>query len=395
MSEFFSDLGLDSSLLKALKAENITIPTDIQKKAIPQLILNKDVIIHSPTATGKTLSYLLPLFEKIREPSKEMKAFILAPTHELAIQIQRQIERLSENSSLPVFSVPIIGSANIKRQIESLKSKPQIVVGSPGRILELIQKKKIKAHTVKTVIIDEADRLLDKKNIDSVQGILKTMLKERQLVTASASMPQKIIDTAKSIMNDPLLVRAAAKQAVPESISHIYFKTEQRDKIDFLKRLIKNINPIKAVVFINSPGSIDNLTAKLKYNSLNAESLHGTNIKKDRKKVMDDFRSGKLNILVASDIAARGLQMDGITHIFNMDIPEKPNDYLHRSGRTGRNSMEGIVISLVTSRELPFLKNIQKELKINIPEKVYYRGEIQDQYNKSKTYKGKEKQPEH
>ena len=298
MSELFSDLGLDSSLLKALKAENITIPTDIQKKAIPQLILNKDVIIHSPTATGKTLSYLLPLFEKIREPSKEMKAFILAPTHELAIQIQRQIERLSENSSLHVFSVPIIGSANIKRQIESLKSKPQIVVGSPGRILELIQKKKIKAHTVKTVIIDEADRLLDKKNIDSVQGILKTMLKERQLVTASASMPQKIIDTAKSIMNDPLLVRAAAKQAVPESISHICFKTEQRDKIDFLKRLIKNINPIKAVVFINSPVSIDNLTAKLKYNSLNAESLHGTNIKKDRKKVMDDFRSGKLNILV-------------------------------------------------------------------------------------------------
>ena len=389
MSELFSDTGLDSSLLKALKAENITAPTEIQKKAIPELMLNKDVIIHSPTATGKTLAYLLPLFEKIKEPSKEMKAVILAPTHELAIQIQRQIERLSENSGLAVLSVPVIGGANIKRQIESLKSKPQIVVGSPGRILELIQKKKIKAHTVKTVIIDEADRLMDNKNIDSVQGILKTMLKERQIVIASASMPQKIIDTAKAIMRGPHIIRAAAEQAVPESISHFYFKTEQRDKIDFLKRLIKNINPPKAVVFLNSPGSIDNLTSKLKYNGLKAESLHGTNIKQDRKKVMDDFRSGKLKILVASDIAARGLQMDGITHVFNMDIPEKPNDYLHRAGRTGRNSMEGIVISLVTFRELPFLKNIQKELKIRIPEKVYYKGEIQDPENNSRTYKGK------
>ena len=378
MTELFSDLGLDVSLVKALKAEKITIPTDVQIKAVPQIKLNKDVIIHSPTSTGKTLAYLLPVFEKIQKPSKEMQVIILAPTHELAIQIHRQIERLSANSDLPVYSALIVGGVNINRQIDNLKSKPQIVVGSPGRILELIQKRKIKAHTVKTLIIDEADRLIDKKNIEPVLGVLKTLLKERQIITASASMPPKIIETAEKMMNSAVLIKSGGKQAVPDIISHIYLKAEQRDKIDFIKKLIKNINPSKAVVFVNKPGSIDNLTSKLKFNGINAESLQGSSFKKNRKKVMDDFRSGKLNILVASDIAARGLQMDGITHIFNMDIPEKPNEYLHRAGRTGRNSQPGLVLSLATVQEIPFLKNIQKELRIKITEKYYYKGEIRN-----------------
>ena len=378
MTELFSDLGLDVSLVKALKAEKITIPTDVQIKAVPQIKLNKDVIIHSPTSTGKTLAYLLPVFEKIQKPSKEMQVIILAPTHELAIQIRRQIERLSANSDLPVYSALIVGGVNINRQIDNLKSKPQIVVGSPGRILELIQKRKIKAHTVKTLIIDEADRLIDKKNIEPVLGVLKTLLKERQIITASASMPPKIIETAEKMMNSAVMIKSGDKQAVPDIISHIYLKAEQRDKIDFIKKLIKNINPSKAVVFVNKPGSIDNLTSKLKFNGINAESLQGSSFKKNRKKVMDDFRSGKLNILVASDIAARGLQMDGITHIFNMDIPEKPNEYLHRAGRTGRNSQPGLVLSLATVQEIPFLKNIQKELRIKITEKYYYKGEIRN-----------------
>lgn len=378
MTELFSDLGLDVSLVKALKAEKITIPTDVQIKAVPQIKLNKDVIIHSPTSTGKTLAYLLPVFEKIQKPSKEMQVIILAPTHELAIQIHRQIERLSANSDLPVYSALIVGGVNINRQIDNLKSKPQIVVGSPGRILELIQKRKIKAHTVKTLIIDEADRLIDKKNIEPVLGVLKTLLKERQIITASASMPPKIIETAEKMMNSAVLIKSGGKQAVPDIISHIYLKAEQRDKIDFIKKLIKNINPSKAVVFVNKPGSIDNLTSKLKFNGINAESLQGSSFKKNRKKVMDDFRSGKLNILVASDIAARGLQMDDITHIFNMDIPEKPNEYLHRAGRTGRNSQPGLVLSLATVQEIPFLKNIQKELRIKITEKYYYKGEIRN-----------------
>ena len=378
MTELFSDLGLDVSLVKALKAEKITIPTDVQIKAVPQIKLNKDVIIHSPTSTGKTLAYLLPVFEKIQKPSKEMQVIILAPTHELAIQIHRQIERLSANSDLPVYSALIVGGVNINRQIDNLKSKPQIVVGSPGRILELIQKRRIKAHTVKTLIIDEADRLIDKKNIEPVLGVLKTLLKERQIITASASMPPKIIETAEKMMNSAVLIKSGGKQAVPDIISHIYLKAEQRDKIDFIKKLIKNINPSKAVVFVNKPGSIDNLTSKLKFNGINAESLQGSSFKKNRKKVMDDFRSGKLNILVASDIAARGLQMDGITHIFNMDIPEKPNEYLHRAGRTGRNSQPGLVLSLATVQEIPFLKNIQKELRIKITEKYYYKGEIRN-----------------
>jgi superfamily II DNA/RNA helicase len=296
------------------------------------------------------------------------------------IQIQRQIESLSKNSLVPVLSFPIIGSANINRQIENLKKKPQIIVGTPGRILELIQKKKIKAHTVQTVIIDEADRLMDINNIEGVQGIIKYLLKERQLIIVSATMPPTIVDIAKKIMRDPVLITSERKQRIPEHIYHIYLTTEQRDKIETLKKLINNINPEKAIVFINNVDQIDNLAGKLKYNRIKAESLHGTIQKKDRKKVMDDFRSGKIKVLIASDIAARGLQMEGIPIVFNMDIPEKSNEYLHRAGRTGRNNQEGLVISLAAAYEIQSLKKIEKDLKIKIEKKVYYNGQILDEY---------------
>lgn len=380
MQEQFISLGLDLSLIKALKIENITIPTDVQTRAIPQISSGIDVIMQSATSTGKTLAYLLPLFEKIKVPSKELQAIIIAPTHELVIQIQRQIESLSKNSQVSILSFPIIGSANIARQIENLKKKPQIVVGTPGRILELIQKKKMKAHTVQTVIIDEADRLMDINNIEVVQGIIKYLLKDRQLIIVSATMPDAIIDAAKKIMRDPVLIKSEGQQRIPEQIYHIYLTTEQRDKIETLIKLIKNINPEKAIVFINSVGQIDNLAGKLKYSRIKTESLHGSIQKKDRKKVMDDFRSGKINVLVASDIAARGLQMPGIPIVFNVDIPENSNDYLHRAGRTGRNSQEGVVISLVTDYELQSLKKIEKDLKIHIEKKVYYKGRIIDDY---------------
>ena len=387
MGETFENLGISPLLIKALKAEKINNPTDIQINSVPVIIPGRDVIMHSPTGTGKTLAYLLPLFETIKLPAKELKAIIIAPTHELVIQIQRQIERLSANSGINVTSTPIIGGANITRQTEKLKTKPQIIVGSPGRILELIQKKKIRPHTVKTLIIDEADRLLDINNITPVLGVIKTLLKQRQLIIASATMPAEVIETAKGLMNNPSLIKSGKEASVPELISHIFFRTEQRDKIDLLKKLIKSINPGKALVFINSTGGIDNLTSKLRYSGIKAESLHGTNFKKDRKKVMDDFRGGKLQVLIASDIAARGLQMDGITHVFNMDIPEKPDDYLHRAGRTGRNSTEGTAVSIATADEIRLLKKTEKELKIIIENRVYFEGRIIKSYPEYKKRK--------
>ena len=376
MAELFKHLGLDSLLVKALEIENITIPTDIQIRAIPEIIAGKDVIMQSATGTGKTLAYLLPLFEKIKNTSKEMKAIILAPTHELVIQIQRQIERLSQNSHLPIRSTPTIGGVNITRQIDKLKKKPHIIVGSPGRILELLEKNKIKAHTIEMIIIDEADRLMDKLNFPLILKIIQTLRKERQLIIASATMPQNTIDLANNIMTTPALLNSVGRASIPESISHIYLISEQRDKIELLRKLIINITPPKALVFLNRVDQIDNLTSKLRFHKIKTDSLHGTDNKIDRKRVMNDFKSGKLQILIASDIAARGLQMDGITHIFNMDIPEESKYYLHRAGRTGRNGIRGTVVSLSTMSEIRSLKNLENKLKINIENTVLSEGKL-------------------
>jgi len=366
MSKLFENMKLDESLVNALESEQIIKPTDIQSKVIPEIKQNKDVVFQSPTATGKTLAYLLPLFEKIKEGPQGMNTIILAPTHELVIQIHRQIERLAQNSGLSVKSTPLIGGANIHRQIDKLKKHPQILVGSPGRILELIEKKKIKSPKIEVIILDEVDQLLDMNNSPIVLKILKRLPREKQFIASSATLPGTIVKIIGTLSLDYTLIKSEEGESIPNTISHSYLIAEQRDKIQAVRKMINKIKPEKALIFLNNVELIDSLISKLEFHGIKAQDLHGTNQKLDRKKVMGDYRSGKLKILVASDIAARGLQMDKITHIFNMDIPEKSKDYLHRAGRTGRNGKGGSVISLATEREVTFLKKIERELKIRI-----------------------------
>lgn len=376
MTETFDALNLNPALVRALNKQNITIPTEIQTKVIPEALKNKDLIAQSETGTGKTLAYLLPLYEKINTEAREAQAIILAPTHELAIQVQRQIEKLSQNSEMKVTSTPIIGNVNIERQIEKLKEKPQIIVGSPGRILELIKKKKISAHTVKTIILDEGDRLMDDNNLESVRAVIKSTLKDRQLMMFSATVSQEAINKAREIMKEPDLIKGQENTTVPNTIEHLYFLAEQREKIDVLRKLVRIMNPKKAMVFVNRNDEIDRFAEKLKYHGLKAESIHGANIKLDRKKTMEDFRTGKIQLLVASDIAARGLDIEEVTHIFNLSMPEDSKDYLHRAGRTGRKGNTGVVVSIVTDRELSLIKMYEKAFKINIASKSMYMGNI-------------------
>jgi superfamily II DNA/RNA helicase len=382
--KMFDNMNLNRSLIKALEIEKITIPTEIQRRVIPVALENKDVIAQSETGTGKTLAYLLPLYHKLNSLSREMQAIIMVPTHELAIQVQRQIERLSLNSEIKITATPIIGNVNIDRQIDKLKEKPHIIVGSPGRILELIKKKKIAAHTIKTIIIDEADRLMDDSNLEIVKGVIKSTLKERQLMIFSATISKETITRANEIMKDPELIRGEEKATVPDTIEHIYFVTEQRDKIEVLRKLIRMLEPKKAVVFVNQSEEVETVSAKLNYHGLKAESIHGTNFKLDRKKTMEDFRTGRLQLLIASDIAARGLQIEGITHIFNMSIPEDAKDYLHRAGRTGRNGNKGLAISIITERELPLIHMYEKSLNISITFKDMYMGKLVDKRHAKK-----------
>ncbi len=378
MADSFDTMGLNPTLISALKKEDIAIPTDVQVKVIPKVLENKDLIVQSETGTGKTLAYLLPLFQKLNTSAKEMQAIILVPTHELAIQIQRQIERLSQNSEIKATSTPVIGNVNIERQVEKLREKPHIIVGSTGRILELIKKRKISAHTIKTIILDEADRLLDENNLDSVKAVIKSTLKDRQLMAFSATISKDTEARAKELMKEPETIKGEQNISVPASIEHLYFVAEQRDKIDVLRKLVRILNPQKAVVFVNKNDQIENVTSKLQYNKLNAESIHGTNSKSDRQKTMEEFRTGKLQLLVASDIAARGLHIEGITHIFNLDLPENPKDYLHRVGRTGRIGNTGVAISIVTPRELETTKMFQRVLKITMTQKDMHMGNIVD-----------------
>lgn len=384
MSEAFVKIGILAPLAAGLGKAGIDAPTGIQTKVIPVSLLGKDIIGQSATGTGKTLAYLLPLFQKIDTSRREMQAMILAPTHELAIQIQRQIEMLSKNSGFPVTSTPIIGNVNIARQIEKLKEKPHIIVGSSGRILELIQKRKITSQTIKTIVIDEADRLLDDKNVDSVKAVLKTTLKERQIMLFSATITPKTLEIAKGIMHEPEVITVAEEFGDRPDISHMYFVAEQRDKIEVVRKMVRLVNAERALVFINKSDDIEETTEKLVYHGLKAAGIHGSSVKGDRKKSLEDFRKGKVQLLVASDVAARGLDIVDVDYVFNLDMPEDPQVYLHRVGRTGRAGKSGIAISIVTKQEVALIHKYEKMLKLNIAAKQMDHGKIFDKGNVGK-----------
>lgn len=378
MENTFEVLGIKDSLIEGLTKSGITVPTKIQEKVIPLALENRDIIAQSETGTGKTLAYLLPIFQKIDTNKREMQVIILSPTHELAMQIYKEINILATNSNIPVTSTSIIGEVNKIRQIEKLREKPHIVVGSAGRILELIKLKKLSAHTIKTIVLDEADRLLDKYNIVTTKAVIKTTLKERQLMLFSASISSQTIEATTGVMKEPVIIKLQEESEVNPDINHYYLVCEQREKIEILRKLVHAVKPKRAIVFINKSDEVEITTSKLKYHKLLAEGLHGTFIKEDRKKAMEDFRLGKIQILVASDLAARGLDISGVTHVFNLDIPEEPKDYLHRVGRTARAGEKGVAISLVTLREVELIKKISKIYNIEIQEKDLYKGKITD-----------------
>lgn len=377
-STSFEHLGIHPLLLEALQKEGVVEPTEIQEKTIPLILANQDVIGQSETGSGKTLAYLLPLFQKIDLLKKENQVLILTPTHELALQVHRQIQSLSQNLGGTITSAAIIGNVNISRQIEKLKEKPQILVGSAGRILELIQKKKISSQTLKTIVLDEADRLLDEKNNRTVNAVIKTTLKDRQLLLFSATLSTESLEPVLSILKDPAVIRVTEKATVVPTITHQYFACEQRDKFELLRKLVYHLEPERALIFINKSEEIEKTVEKLKFHGLVAQEISGSSHKEERSKAMEDFRTGKIHLLVASDLAARGLDIKNVTHIINLDIPEDPQLYLHRVGRTGRAGLSGVAISLATEKELHFLHKIENTFKITITLKKLSHGKVFD-----------------
>ena len=390
MNNSFTDLNVNSNIIEGLKMQGITIPTPIQASSILPALENKDIIGEAFTGSGKTLAYLIPMFHKIDTSKREMQGIILAPTHELAIQIEEQIKLLAENSKVPVTSMSIIGEVNINNQIKRLKdNKPHIIVGSTGRILDLIRKKKITAHTIKTIVIDEGDNLLDPKRADIAKEIIKTTMKDRQLMVFSASIKSETLETATSLMKDPVIIKSEDKPVINPNIEHMLVVCDRRDKFETLRKILVAVKPEKAIVFVNDNEDIELTTVKLNYHSKDCFAMNGKISKEDRKLAIESFRNGKIKILVSSDVTARGLDVEGITHVIHLDLPLKLNEYLHRSGRTARGDAHGTSICLATIKQLNIVKKYEKEFKIKFKEKKVFGGVLEDSHYASESRQDK------
>ena len=368
MSLSFETLNLNPSLIEGLDKQNIKIQTTIQAEAIPVILSRQDVIAQSHTGSGKTLAFVTPLFQLIDSSKREMQVLILAPTHELVMQIDAQIKLLAANSGEPVTSTTIIGGANIEKQIKKLKEKPHFIVGSAGRILELIKKKKITAHTIKTIVLDEADSLLDNTNTKTIQDIIKTTLRDRQLCLFSASISDNTLELAKSLMKEPVVLKTAETVEMNPNIEHFYLKGDRRDKFELLRKLIVAEEPQRALIFVNQNDSMQEIAEKLNYHQKETFMMRGNIKKEERKRALDAFRSGKIKLLISSDLTARGLDIPEVTHIIHLDGPSNPNEYLHRAGRTARGNASGKSICIVTDKDLSTLKKYQKKFKIQFEE---------------------------
>lgn len=381
----FEELNLNKDCIEALKKQNIDIPTEIQSSVIPVAMENKNIVAESYTGSGKTLAYLLPLFCKVDCSRRENQAIILAPTHELVMQIESQISLLAENSGVLCTSITIIGEVNIERQIKKLKElKPHIIVGTPGRVLDLIKKRKIACHTVKTIIIDEADRLLTGSSTDIIKNIVKATMRDRQIICCSATIKKDTLDIASQFIENYEFINVSTKVSINPNITNYYIVCNQNQKFETLKKALNAANADKSIVFSNSKYDLDNVAMKLNYHNKTTFVLSGNVDKEKRKQAMESFRNGKINILVASDISARGMDINNVTHIFNLDMPKSANEYIHRSGRTARGTNMGTCISIVSPHELADLKKIQKMLHVDFTEVVLHNGKFQVVDNRKK-----------
>jgi len=359
----FTELLLPADLISALTKQQISEPTPVQTAAIPVLMAGKDAYLNAETGTGKTLAYLLPLFTRINPTLAATQVVIVAPTHELAIQIHRQSCELAVNAGRAIRSVLLIGGTATDRQIEKLKAKPHVVVGSPGRIVELIERGKLKTQHLRSIVVDEADRLLDVESLKWIQKLVSVAPPARQLVFASATIEPQTREVIATLSSDAVVISPGAA-AVNENIAHVYLICEERDKPDVLRKAIHAFDIPRSIVFVHRNDVAERVALKLAHHKLAVADLSAELDKADRKQAMDGIRSGAIRIMIATDVAARGLDIQGVTHVFNLDVPTLSKAYLHRVGRTGRAGAKGVAVSLLTEIEARLVRRYEQELGI-------------------------------
>lgn len=363
----FAELGLEPKVLQAITELGFEEATPIQAQSIPIAMSGRDMIGQAQTGTGKTAAFGIPLINKISKDTDKIVALIMTPTRELAIQVAEEIGKLTRFKG--TGSLPIYGGQDIGRQIRALKKKPQIIIGTPGRLLDHINRKTIRLDDVETVILDEADEMLDMGFMEDIQSILKLVPEERQTMLFSATMPPNIQRLAQQFLKNPEHVSVVPKQVSAPLIDQAYIEVPERQKFEALCRLIDMESPELAIVFGRTKRRVDELSEALQKRGYSADGLHGDLSQNQRDTVMRKFRDGSIDVLVATDVAARGLDVSGVTHVVNFDLPQDPESYVHRIGRTGRAGKEGTAWSFVTPREIDHLHLIERVTRHRITRK--------------------------
>lgn len=358
---FFGELQLSKKILSAIAEMGFEEPSPIQAQTIPLVMEGHDVIGQAQTGTGKTAAFGIPIMEHITE-ARQIQALVLTPTRELAIQVSEELAKIGKFKRIK--TLPVYGGQAIDRQIRAMHFGVQVVIGTPGRLLDHIRRNTIKLNNVKTLVLDEADEMLDMGFIDDIETILKNVPTERQTMLFSATMPHQIRSLANRYMKNPVEITISKEQITVPLTDQYYYET--RDKLDGLCRVLDAETNDKAIIFCRTKRGVDELVASLQPRGFAAEGLHGDLSQAQRDRVMKKFREGQLELLVATDVAARGLDIESVTHVINYDIPQDPESYVHRIGRTGRAGRKGIAITFIQPREFRQLKLIEKEIKTRI-----------------------------
>ena len=347
----FEELNLSSEILKAVENKGFEETTPIQAQSIPYIMEGRDIIGQAQTGTGKTAAFGIPILEKLSHEEKTVQGMVICPTRELAIQVAEEIRELAKFKR-GVEILPIYGGQPIDRQIKALQKRPQIIVGTPGRIMDHMNRGTLKIDKVRMIVLDEADEMLDMGFIEDIITILKAVPEERQTMLFSATMPKPILELTKRFQKNPKHVMVVHKELTAPKVEQIYFEVKEKTKPEVLSRLIDMYNPKLSLVFCNTKRKVDELVAELQGRGYFADGLHGDLKQVQRDRVMSKFRSGAVDILVATDVAARGIDVDDIEAVFNYDLPQDEEYYVHRIGRTARAGRESLLHLLWAERYL-------------------------------------------
>ena len=369
----FQELGIDEQFIKALTENNIQTPTEIQQKAIPFLLqaAGKDFIGQAQTGTGKTAAYGLPILQQVNPDLKQIQALIISPTRELAQQIAKQLFKFTKYADKKIFTEAVYGGEKIDLQISRLRRATHVVVSTPGRLIDLLERNAINLENVKTVVLDEADEMLSmgfKADVDKILGY--TNSKKSNTWLFSATMPIALKEIIDEFMDDDAFTVTVSKDnVVNEAISHKYLIADIKDKVDVLSRFLKAQGEKRGIIFCRTKAGTQNLEKQLQAKNIKAEAIHGDLGQRDRDRVMRLFKSKRLQILIATDISARGIDVDNLAYVLHYQLPDQLEYYTHRSGRTARAGREGFSIAFVAPSELNKIADLERDLKINF-EKV-------------------------